>query len=120
MEDSMSLEAKRLSAEIGEEPVRRLLQVLGLESTKKQTPSEITFESATRFSGEPTPDRDFHVPLFIPGASVTLLYGDGGTGKSTVALQLSVATVLARMISDNLLVRCRQPCWPPDPAGGRA
>jgi len=46
------------------------------------------------FDGKPVPERDFHVPDMVPGKTVTMLGGDGGTGKSLLALQLAVATVV--------------------------
>lgn len=41
----------------------------------------------------PVQPRLWHVAGIIPGRTVTLLSGDGGVGKSTLALQLAVATV---------------------------
>lgn len=49
--------------------------------------------TANTLDGRPVPPRAWHVPDMIPGRTVTLLSGDGGTGKSTLALQLGVATV---------------------------
>lgn len=49
---------------------------------------------ASSFSGLAVPERSWHVETLIPGSTVTLLSGDGGTGKSLLALQLSVATAL--------------------------
>lgn len=45
--------------------------------------------------GDPPP-RPWHVPNMVPGRAVTLLQGDGGTGKSVLALQLAASTVLGR------------------------
>lgn len=47
------------------------------------------------FAGLAVPDRKWLVPGLIPSGNVTLLYGDGGTGKSTIAAQLCVSTHLA-------------------------
>lgn len=49
--------------------------------------------AASSFIGKPVPPREWHVPGMIPAHNVTDLTGDGGTGKSLVALQLAVATV---------------------------
>lgn len=43
---------------------------------------------------KPVPPRLWHVDGLIPANTVTLLYGDGATGKSLIALQLAVATVM--------------------------
>lgn len=45
----------------------------------------------------PPPLREWLVSEMIPMNNVTLLYGDGGTGKSLIALQLAVSTVLGRI-----------------------
>jgi RecA-family ATPase len=50
--------------------------------------------TANELAGGEAPPRPWHVENVIPGRSVTLLQGDGGTGKSILALQLAVATVL--------------------------
>lgn len=47
---------------------------------------------AADLAGKPIPPRQEHVEGMIPAGNVTLLYGDGGTGKSLLALQLAVAT----------------------------
>jgi RecA-family ATPase len=45
---------------------------------------------------QPVPPREWVVPDWIPARTVTLLFGDGGAGKTTLALQLAVARALAR------------------------
>lgn len=53
--------------------------------------------SAASFAGKAVPERRFHdAKGYIPHSGVTLLYGDGGTGKSLIALQLAAATVTGR------------------------
>lgn len=54
------------------------------------------FFSAADLDGKPVPPRDWLVPDLIPAATVTLLTGDGGTGKSLLALQLAVACALGK------------------------
>lgn len=51
---------------------------------------------ACDLDGQPVPERVWHVHDLIPANTVTLLSGDGGTGKSTIALQLTVSTALQR------------------------
>src|SRR5688500_3297013 len=59
-------------------------------------PASITLDLITpaTLGGLPVPPRDWHVEPVIPHQTVTLLSGDGGTGKSLLALQLAVATAL--------------------------
>ena len=49
--------------------------------------------NAANLYGVEVPERRWHVPGLIPAANVTLLAGDGGTGKSLLAQQLADATV---------------------------
>lgn len=51
---------------------------------------------ASALAGLPVPPRAWHVPDYMPASTVTLLTGDGGLGKSELATQLGVATVLGR------------------------
>jgi RecA-family ATPase len=48
---------------------------------------------AASLAGKPIPERDWYVPGLIPSRNVTLLYGDGGTGKSLLMLQCAAAGV---------------------------
>jgi RecA-family ATPase len=51
--------------------------------------------AASSLAGVPAPPRLFHVRDLIPGRTVTLLGGDGGTGKSQLAFQLAASTALS-------------------------
>nr|WP_300975800.1 AAA family ATPase [Yoonia sp.] len=51
---------------------------------------------ASDLQGQPIPPRVWHVQDLIPSDTVTLFSGDGGTGKSLLALQLAASTALAR------------------------
>ncbi|MGB7100806.1 MAG: AAA family ATPase [Xanthobacteraceae bacterium] len=51
--------------------------------------------SAASLAGKPVPRQRWHVPNLIPAGNVTLLSGDGATGKSLLALHLAVATATA-------------------------
>jgi RecA-family ATPase len=46
------------------------------------------------WQGKPVPRREWFAADLIPARNVTLLSGDGGTGKSLVALQIGVASAL--------------------------
>jgi len=48
------------------------------------------------WEGKKAPPRKWIVPNYIPDGTVTLLYADGGTGKSYLKLQLAVARATAR------------------------
>jgi RecA-family ATPase len=52
--------------------------------------------SAASLDGIEVPLRRWHVRDWIPAETVTLLYGDGGVGKSLIALQLLASTALGR------------------------
>lgn len=50
-----------------------------------------TFFCAASLTGKPVPPRGWLVQDLVPSQTVTLLGGDGGTGKSLLALQLAFA-----------------------------
>lgn len=50
------------------------------------------FFPASDFANEIVPPRRWHVDQLIPSSQVTMLGGDGGVGKSLLALQLAIAT----------------------------
>ncbi len=52
---------------------------------------ESQFYSAAELKGKPVPPRQWLVRELVPQRTVTLFSGDGGTGKSLLALQLAVA-----------------------------
>ena len=54
-------------------------------------PKPKPFMSAASFDGLPIPAREWVVEGLIPDRTSTMLSGDGGTGKSLLALQLGVA-----------------------------
>lgn len=51
-------------------------------------------KDASDFEGRAVPDRDWLIPSVLVRRSLTLLGGDGGTGKSLLCLQLQVAAAL--------------------------
>lgn len=54
------------------------------------------FFAASDLAGRAIPAREWVVPDRVPRNTVTLLSGDGGTGKSLLMLQLAVAVATAR------------------------
>lgn len=68
------------------------------EATGQRAGDEITFhfQPVSIFADRQIPERDWIVPNLIPNKTVTLLMGDGGTGKSLLALQLAVAVSCKR------------------------
>jgi RecA-family ATPase len=57
---------------------------------------QLTFRPVSFFATRPVPSRDWVVPNLVPCKTVTLLTGDGGTGKSLLALQLAASVALGR------------------------
>ena len=68
------------------------------ENGKPRAPSERAsrFYSAASLKGKPVPPREWLVEGLVPQNTVTLFSGDGGTGKSLLALQLAVASVAGK------------------------
>src|SRR5262249_24853422 len=54
----------------------------------------LQFIDPVKWDGQDVPPRQWLVADRIPMSNVTLLYGDGAVGKTTIGLQLVVATVL--------------------------
>ena len=65
---------------------------LSASETPPKTPAPVYFSSftAAALAEQPVPELQFLVEQLIPTGEVTLLYGDGGTGKSLLALMLAV------------------------------
>jgi RecA-family ATPase len=79
-------------AEFGSDAVQEALAAFGPVSATIDTVRPLSFVKASKFADQPIPVRAWHVEEWIPAENVTLLGGDGGTGKSLTALQLAVAT----------------------------
>jgi RecA-family ATPase/5S rRNA maturation endonuclease (ribonuclease M5) len=56
----------------------------------------LVFIDIVTWQGQPIPEREWAVRDRIPARAVTLLSGDGGVGKSILALHLGIAAVLGR------------------------
>lgn len=80
-------EFEPIDIDVGEPPAEIL------ERSEKPAPAG-KLVRASDFAGLDKPERQFLVDDFIPHRSVTILGGDGGTGKSLLALQLAIATTL--------------------------
>ena len=63
---------------------------------RQSDPGRLTPVSVASFAGLPVPPREWHTQELVPAKNTTTLSGDGGTGKSLLAAQLSVATALGR------------------------
>lgn len=62
-----------------------------MEQGEKPFSRTSRFYSAATFNGRPVPPREWLVPDLVPQKTVTLFGGDGGTGKSLLALQLAIS-----------------------------
>lgn len=60
-----------------------------------EKPPGLPILNLASLAGKPVPVRLWHVPDIIPANQVTLISGNGGDGKSLLALQLGVATATA-------------------------
>lgn len=61
---------------------------------KANGPSQIEVIDPTVWQGQPIPERDWYVEGMIPCRQVTNLSGDGGSGKTLIALQLIACAAL--------------------------
>jgi len=59
-----------------------------------EKPKTLKIVDPTEWHGQPIPDRDWFLPGLVPARNVTLLSGDGGVGKSLLALQIAAASAL--------------------------
>jgi RecA-family ATPase len=67
-----------------------------LEAPNAEPTRDMGFFCAADLSGKAVPERAYLVAELVPAGTVTTINGDGGTGKSLIALQLCVSTVLGR------------------------
>jgi hypothetical protein len=75
-----------------EEPRDNVLPLrTGPQMSLPTTPRESRFYPASSLNGKPVASREWLVHGLVPQKTVTLFGGDGGTGKSLLALQLAVA-----------------------------
>jgi hypothetical protein len=63
----------------------------------RKTPAEpLRVINPADWLDRPVPPREWIVPDWIPAHTVALLFGDGGAGKTTLAMQLATARALGR------------------------
>lgn len=55
----------------------------------------LTFINPASWHGQPIPSRQWYAPDLIPMRQVTILNGDGGVGKSLLALQIAAAGAMS-------------------------
>jgi len=78
------------------------------------TPANTAYRSARleavhpiSYQGRPVPPRDWIVPGWIPQRQTTLIYGDGGLGKTILGLQLATACATGCQWLGLDVLRCR-------------
>jgi RecA-family ATPase len=85
-------------------PIDSELDVTGQGAAAPVVP--LVFESAASWRGLPLEPMQYLATNRIPAADVTILSGDGGQGKTTIALQLAVA--VEQGLGDWLGTTCEQ------------
>ncbi|TIP03854.1 MAG: AAA family ATPase [Mesorhizobium sp.] len=60
-----------------------------------EEPAPLVATNPAEWQGMPVPAREWYVEDLIPMRQVTLLYGDGGVGKSLLALQIAAAGAMS-------------------------
>jgi hypothetical protein len=83
-------EAKQGEAEANTKPDE------GEANTKPDAEPPLPFINIAAWHNAPTPEREWVVRDRVPLAAVTLMSGEGGVGKTILALHLAVATALGR------------------------
>lgn len=81
-----------MSAARAEEALAGFDVVEGTTTKTEQSTSGLALVVAASLDGIPVPERRWHVRDLLPAGTVALLSGDGGVGKSLLALQLAAAT----------------------------
>lgn len=75
---------------------RYLPNCVVLAGSKDEARRDLDFTSASALLANDPPELAWHVRGLLPASEVTLLSGDGGTGKSLAALQLATSTAAGR------------------------
>ena len=87
-----SCPSDRPVAEIAADAARIMSEAVAV-ATPAARRARLAFTADT-LEGRPVPPREWIVRNLIPASNVTMLSGDGGTGKSTLLLQLLCASAL--------------------------
>ncbi|MEQ1954418.1 AAA family ATPase [Mesorhizobium yinganensis] len=85
-EDSNAIAARMIADADRDEEIYR-----NIDYDRPEASSGFRFVHAASLAGKPVPPREWVVEGLVPRYNVTLLGGDGGTGKSLLALQLAFA-----------------------------
>lgn len=64
-----------------------------IDSETEVAPVVFPAIDVSSLEGKTPPPREWHVDELIPTGTVTILNGDGGTGKSLISLQLAASTI---------------------------
>ncbi|WP_192179046.1 AAA family ATPase [Mesorhizobium amorphae] len=90
-----------MDAIIDDEPLKVRATTKPKEQPKKDPPAadndnhEIFLINPADWHGKPVPRREWFIEDMIPMRQVTILNGDGGVGKSLLALQIAAASALS-------------------------
>lgn len=73
------------------------LAIVALKPANDNKPQiePLTFINPAHWHGQPIPSRQWYAPDLIPMRQVTILNGDGGVGKSLLALQIAAAGAMS-------------------------
>lgn len=70
--------------------------VKDLDARRNTRPTPLLIKDAAEFQSRPVPERKWLIPGILIHRGITMISGDGGTGKSLLCLQLQVAAALGQ------------------------
>jgi RecA-family ATPase len=73
----------------------------------KPDPERLVFIEPHKLQGKPVPEREWIVEDWLPVGAATLLFGDGGTGKTLLAQQLMTSCATGKPWIRLAVARCR-------------
>jgi RecA-family ATPase len=71
-------------------------QIADLDSKRNARPSPLRIRDISELEGKPVPDRQWLIPGLLVHRGITMMSGDGGTGKSLICQQLQIAAALGK------------------------